>query len=305
MTQTEDWHKERQQGIGGADVPAIMGVDRYRTPLDVWKEKVSTTPIYGEDNTFAEAGRRLEDTIAQWWSDKSGLQIRRKSKAVVHKEVQILRAHIDKEIVYDPRGLLEVKNRSDSAFAKWPEDDLPQSEKLQVQHYMHVLSSRSKRHYRWGEVAILVGGNRLERVPVEIDGSYTEIMDYLVEWWQKHVIEQVPPEPITEREVKELYPAVSGKAIEAAPDTLEVYEKAKTLKTMIERLQEKQQRFEEQLKIAMMDAEALKLDGDILATWGKAKDGTEFDKGAFKRDYPQLYEKYLVPKEGSRRFLYK
>ena len=39
-----DWLKERQKGIGGSDVAAILGMSPWRTPYQVWEEK-SELPI--------------------------------------------------------------------------------------------------------------------------------------------------------------------------------------------------------------------------------------------------------------------
>lgn len=47
-----DWLKERQKGIGGSDVAAILGMSPWRTPYQVWEEK--TTPI---DETAEEDAR--------------------------------------------------------------------------------------------------------------------------------------------------------------------------------------------------------------------------------------------------------
>ena len=52
-----DWLKERQKGIGGSDVAAILGMSPWRTPYQVWEEK--TTPI---DETAEE-----DDRPALYW----------------------------------------------------------------------------------------------------------------------------------------------------------------------------------------------------------------------------------------------
>lgn len=35
----DEWHAARLTGIGGSDVAAILGMDRYRGPLHVWRAK--------------------------------------------------------------------------------------------------------------------------------------------------------------------------------------------------------------------------------------------------------------------------
>ena len=42
-----DWLAVRRQGIGGSDVGAILGLDPWKGPLDVYVDKVADEP--GED----------------------------------------------------------------------------------------------------------------------------------------------------------------------------------------------------------------------------------------------------------------
>jgi len=40
MTTQTDFQRNRRKGIGGSDVAAIAGLNPWKTPLQVWKEKV-------------------------------------------------------------------------------------------------------------------------------------------------------------------------------------------------------------------------------------------------------------------------
>ncbi|MFP3975667.1 MAG: YqaJ viral recombinase family protein [Chloroflexota bacterium] len=295
---------QRQTGIGGSDVAAVLGVDTFRTPLDVWREKMGLDSDQ-EPHPSAEAGKRLEGVIARWWSDDSGLPIKRRRLVARHKNAQCLLGHTDRIIDVNPNGILEVKNRSERVWQQWPEFSASASEYYQIQHYLHIFASKFKGHYQWGEFAVLVGGNRLEKVPIELDPQYESIMQYLVEWWERQILGETPPEPVSEEKVKSLYPAVKGNELEAADYTAEVYEKARGTKQIIERLQERHESLETQLKLAMRDAEVLKREGTTLATWKKMKDSTVFDTASSKEEHQDLYQKYLVQKAGSRRFSYK
>ena len=43
----DEWLKERTKGIGGSDVATILGLNPYKTPLQLWEEKGSSskTPV--------------------------------------------------------------------------------------------------------------------------------------------------------------------------------------------------------------------------------------------------------------------
>lgn len=36
-----DWLKQRQSGIGGSEIAAIVGLNQYTTPMQVWESKVN------------------------------------------------------------------------------------------------------------------------------------------------------------------------------------------------------------------------------------------------------------------------
>lgn len=77
-----DWLKERQKGIGGSDVAAILGVSAYRTPLDVFMDKTSEIT---EDKSPSEAaywGTTLEDIVAQEFSRRTGLKVQRVNQSL-------------------------------------------------------------------------------------------------------------------------------------------------------------------------------------------------------------------------------
>lgn len=47
MTTSErlEWLKTRQTGIGGSDVAAILGLSKWKTPLDVYNDKIAEPPL--------------------------------------------------------------------------------------------------------------------------------------------------------------------------------------------------------------------------------------------------------------------
>lgn len=105
-----DWLKERQKGIGGSDVAAILGVSAYRTPLDVFMDKTSEIT---EDKSPSEAaywGTTLEDIVAQEFSRRTGLKVQRVNQSLVSNldryidvtgsdVYQWARAHIDRAVI--------------------------------------------------------------------------------------------------------------------------------------------------------------------------------------------------------------
>ena len=44
----ESWLRERRRGIGGSDIGAILGLNKYRSPLDVYLDKIGDADRAGD-----------------------------------------------------------------------------------------------------------------------------------------------------------------------------------------------------------------------------------------------------------------
>lgn len=71
----EKWLTARRSGIGGSDVPAIMGVDPWRSALEVYADKISEGPPTDEQNEIAEWGRIFEPLILKQFAKRTGRRV--------------------------------------------------------------------------------------------------------------------------------------------------------------------------------------------------------------------------------------
>jgi hypothetical protein len=65
----EQWFEERRKGIGGSDAAAVAGLSRYRTPIQVYMEKLGLIDP-PEENEAMYWGKKLEDLVAEEFSQK-------------------------------------------------------------------------------------------------------------------------------------------------------------------------------------------------------------------------------------------
>jgi putative phage-type endonuclease len=166
---TPEWFEVRRSGITASDLPAIVvgGDGPYaETPLHVWLDKRGELPDRGH-NHFAEAGRRAEPMIAQWWADDNGVKVR-ETGIWAHGTRRWMLASPDRIPDRCPDGDgpcgVEVKNRNAYVAGQW-RDDVPDDVLAQTGWQMAVTG--------WGHVhvAALIGGNtprwhRVDRDPV-------------------------------------------------------------------------------------------------------------------------------------------
>jgi predicted phage-related endonuclease len=78
------------------------------------------------------------------------------------------------------------------------------------------------------------------------------------------------------------------------------------IKAKIKELEKQEEQVQTLVQGYMQDASSLvAIDGSVLATWKSAKPTMSFDNKLFQSAMPDIYERFVVQKPGSRRFLVK
>ena len=212
----EEWLKIRQTGIGGSDAAAVAGLSRFRSPLQVYMEKLGLTEPQ-EETEAMYWGKKLEDLVAEEFSLRTGMKLRRRNETLRHKDYPWMIAHVDRLIVGKDEGL-ECKTAGAYKADEWQGDDIPWEYAIQCHHYMAVTG------YSAWWIAVLIGGNRFVYKRIERD---EEIIANLIkiesDFWNNHVVKRIPPDPdgstASTEFVKSLYPKSNGKALDLPSET--------------------------------------------------------------------------------------
>lgn len=188
-----EWLAARRDGLGASEVPAILGLDPYKTALDIWLEKRGLAEGRVGDTMPQKVGRFAEGMIASLYAETTGQTLvtvptRR------HGELSMLFASADRMVV-DPdeiawRYPVEIKNRGGLPRG-WGEagtDEIPEA--VAVQAHVQMACYGLDR----ADVAALLGGNdfriyTLQRRP-DIEAY---ILENVAAWWQRHIVEGVEP----------------------------------------------------------------------------------------------------------------
>ena len=299
----EEWLKHRLCGIGGSEIAAVCGISKYKTPLDIYNEKLGLVPPF-EGNARTEAGNRLENTVAEWYSDETGNKVIRDNKMWILDDYLV--ANVDRIIIpndstrYNGRGILEVKTAGTYVAKNWDEEP-PVEYTFQLQHYLDVLDMQ------WGEFAVLIGGNDFRHYFVERDDELVALKNEQArKFWFENVLKQVPPDPVNSKDIETLYGRIeTGKVIEAAEPVYATVEELRGVKQRIKELESKEAEYTERLKLLMRDADALMFRGETLVSWKQSKDSVLFDAKRLQKEKPEIYNQYLSERAGSRRFMVK
>jgi uncharacterized protein yqaJ len=185
----EDWHTLREKRIGGSDVGAILGVNPYKSIIDVYIDKTEGSTFKG--NNATHWGHMLESTIIKEFASR-------------HKELSVfdapysvvdnfLIANLDgvlKDKESGDFGVLEIKTTSLWNRKEWEEDTIPQSYYAQVQHYLMLTG------YKFAYVAVLIGGQEYKEFKVERSKEDIELIrEKATEFYKENILKQIPPMP--------------------------------------------------------------------------------------------------------------
>ena len=132
--QSEEWLKMRKNKVGASDAPVIMGVSPWKTPYQLWLEKVSSH-IQDQKSEAMQRGLDLEEEARSTFEQMTGLTVI--PLVVLHDEYDWMMASLD-GIDIEKKAIVELKcpNKIDHQMAvsgKIPEKYFPQ-----LQHQIAV-----------------------------------------------------------------------------------------------------------------------------------------------------------------------
>ena len=286
----------RQSYLGTSEWSVIAGLyNRYKSPLDVWNEKVHGYEPF--DNIRMKLGRDIEPMIAKWVEEENGGKVAVDGCVRFHPKYDFLATNLDGVIhhIDTTQSVLEIKTASSVARENWGAE-------LPIQYYTQIQGQMAITGLRNAYVAILTFGYAgVDNFEIQWYGYDEEfanmVMNKCISFWFDHVVTQVPPQPITESDVKETYPHANGHSLEASPELADKIRVLKNLKATKKEMDQNIKGVELDIKKLMKDAQSITYGEDTLATWNNTKPRTSFNQKEFKEDHPDLYKKYL--KEGN------
>lgn len=150
MIPKEDWKQERKKGIGGSDIGAILGLNKYTSMFDVFYEKIgiSRKPNSKKSKISMEIGNRLEDLVVDIFQERyPAIRVQQDNTMYQHKTYPFMLANIDRRLLLPDgtQAILECKTLVNTTewvstdFCKGINGICPMSYEYQVRHYMAIL----------------------------------------------------------------------------------------------------------------------------------------------------------------------
>jgi len=293
---------ERRQGIGGSDCSAVLGLNPFKTPLDLYYEKLGEREDIITNEDAVHFGNVLEDIVAEEYTRRTGDKVHRVNQPQVHLEHDFMRALLDRRVV-GKKKVMECKTANQYTAQNWGPsgtDEVPEHYLLQTTHYMGVMG------WNKADLAVLIGGQDFRIYNFKLDQELLEmVIEAEKEFWQR-VQDRNPPAAINKQDIDTYMAIDNGESITASQDVEQAVTLLKDVKGRLKELDSKKTELETQVKVYMGENSVLvNLDGSPLTTFKKSKDSNRFDAKALKAAEPEIHAKYTKPTPGSRRFLVK
>lgn len=199
----EEWLQERAGRIGGSDASAIVGMNPYKSNVDLWMEKTGqTVPEDISDKPYVKYGTKAEEHLRELFKlDFPEYQVfYEENNMFINDRFPFAHASLDGWIIDrdGKRGILEIKTTNilqSMQKEKW-KDRIPDNYYIQILHYLMatefdfaVLVAQLKSEFN-GEIYKQTKHYYIDRAEVEEDIKFLESSER--NFWQ-HVQEKEKP----------------------------------------------------------------------------------------------------------------
>lgn len=286
----EDWLAYRKLGIGGSDASVVCGINRYRSPVELWMNKTGQLP----DEEAGEAaywGTQLEPLVRVEFTRRTGIEVQIVKQILQSEEHPFMLANLDGVCEHPELGpcIFEAKTASAYKSSEWESDSIPDEYVLQVQHYMAVTG------YQGAYIAVLIGGNCFKWQFVRRDEELISMLIQLESNFWNHVQQGKPPSldgsDASVTFLRSFFPAsVPSSQVTLPSQAEELIERYRSFSEEIDRATEKKQEVENLLK-QMLGENEIGTVGDSIVTW-KTISQERLDTKTLKAEHPVLFKKY-------------
>ncbi len=213
----EVWLNARRRGIGGSDALACLGLDPWKTRLEVFLDKLEGAPER-EQTDRMRWGQIVEPAILDWFTERTGIKVTRRGLLRSTTRPWQL-ASLDGES--EDGGIVEIKNTGWHRRREWEDGQVADGAEAQSQHYLDVTDAS----HAW--VVAQIGGEPPEIRRVERDPELiAHIRAAEFELWR--MVERNTPPPLeggkaSEELVKRLFPTGQpGQQLQADAELMEL-----------------------------------------------------------------------------------
>lgn len=306
----EDWLELRRKGIGGSDIGAIMHLNKYSSPLKIYKQKVEGFKEDLSDNVFVKKGKTLENLILTNYvrpdMEKVGYTVGKPNFIIVNKLYPFLRANVD-GIAFSytktvEPAVVEIKWVSEWAEVNWngpTYGGVPAQYYAQVQLYMLVTGCSKAYIY-----ALFDSSWDVHKYEILKDDEFCEkLVKEAYAFYSYNMCMNIPPKPDIVLDKEDITEAIAKAEGSDTPKVSDI-----EMTDLIVQYNQTAQQIKELTKTKedlSNKIYGLYLDGHYpedcpLKFSISVVNSSRFDTDKFKNDNPELYKQYLKQSTGTR-----
>lgn len=304
----------RRSGIGASEIGAILGLSKWRTPLDVYAEKLGYTEPQ-PDNPALRWGRILEPAVASAYAEAHGVELVPGSH--IRKEFDGCPFLLTPDYLSEEEArVVEIKTAGSHMAREWGqsgEDGAPMNYAAQTALYIWALTLCG------GVIAALIGGQDYREYPQARDEELeTALLTSGAKFWRDHVLAQNPPAATSladeRRWVERRFTEnTSATVLVATPEQQALLATLAEIRDELKALGAREEELEVAIKSAIAENTGIS-SGEFVARWSLAKGSRpalpkelNIEAAAFELNLPaagllEVLQKHTAERPGSRRF---
>lgn len=288
----QEWLAVRSKGIGASEIASVLNINRYQTPYDLWLLKTGKVPE-PEENKYMKSGKMLEGAVVKYFEEASELVVvpgYEEDIVFVHPDKDFIRVTPDRLIAH-PDGVRNLEAKT--TMFKIDPEAIPPTWFVQMQYQAGCIGTNL------GYVAWLSRGIDFDYLPIEADPEYfAYLADQAERFWTKHVLADIPPDPVNEHDVQAMYNKHSANQyVVAEPEYIELVSNLQEAKQAIKQWKDRETELKDNLALILLDGEGLIYNDEVILTYKTQKGKSYIDRTALEDDHPLIFDKYYKPGE--------
>ena len=285
----EEWLAWRRTGIGGSDAAAVIGLNPFRSRIEVYADKMGMMPEK-EDTESMRLGRDLEDYVAQRFCEATGKKVRRNNFMWCHDEHRCMIADVDREIIGENAGL-ECKTTQAWGGKVIMKGEIPLTYYVQCMHYMAVIG------YDRVYLAVLIFGKGFFHFTIERDeDEIAALVASEAAFWRDHVEAGISPDPDGSQSAEQAVDAIWGNR--AQEDELLMFDFSDDMRELCDlaaaekEIKRPKDAIKQRLQAALGEHMVGSSDRYVI-TW-RPQERSSIDSRRLYRERPDIYREYLT-----------
>lgn len=296
---TEIDFNKRKLFIGGSDVSACLGLSRYKTPYQLFIDKMEMDNRK-EETEAMYFGNKLESLVREEYTRRTGKKVNQNYPEIINPKYPFLIAHVD-GLIEDISSfrILECKTTRWFNKEEWGNeegtDNVPIPYLCQVAAYCIVADCISSKPIDGADIAALGSTSDFRIFHYSRNQELeTLIIEKTKFFYENHMMTGVPPSPTYNDDLSKIYKIAKKESVMVATnDLVSKAEELKYLSQQIKEMEEKEQLLKNEIQLEMKEAETLiSINGEPLATW-KTQERKTLDINRIKAERMEIYNEYL------------